>query len=211
MNREDILLAIDAYYSEKLAKYGTSAKGVDWNSEQSQQLRFEQLCKILPAASSAFSINDLGCGYGAMLDHLKDIRSVFLYSGYDISEPMIEAARTRHQNTINCVFSVSSVPTQTADFCTASGIFNVRLDTNNTEWERYIVATLDAMDATSARGFAFNCLTSYSDHDKMRQHLYYADPCKIFDFCKRKYSRDVALLHDYGLYEFTILVRKSAR
>jgi len=30
----------------------------------------------------------------------------------------------------------------------------------------------------------------------------------LFDYCKRTYSRDVALLHDYGLYEFTILVRK---
>jgi hypothetical protein len=31
----------------------------------------------------------------------------------------------------------------------------------------------------------------------------------IFDICKRKFSRNVALLHDYGLYEFTILVRKD--
>jgi hypothetical protein len=51
-------------------------------------------------------------------------------------------------------------------------------------------------------------LTSYSDEDKMRAHLYYTDPTWAFDLCKRRYSRHVALLHDYGLYEFTILVRK---
>ena len=65
------------------------------------------------------------------------------------------------------------------------------------------------LDGKSSRGFAFNCLTSYSDADKMRDDLYYADPCKLFDRCKRRYSRRVALLHDYGLWEFTILVRKT--
>ena len=43
--------------------------------------------------------------------------------------------------------------------------------------------------------------------ERMRPDLYYADPCRLFDHCKRRYSRHVALLHDYGLYEFTILVR----
>ncbi len=55
----------------------------------------------------------------------------------------------------------------------------------------------------------FNCLTSYSDPEKKRDELYYADPCALFDMCKRRYSRQVALLHDYGLYEFTILVRSD--
>jgi hypothetical protein len=58
-------------------------------------------------------------------------------------------------------------------------------------------------------GFAFNCLTSYSDAERKRDYLYYADPCALFDLCKRRYSRNVALLHDYGLYEFTLLVRKA--
>ena len=43
----------------------------------------------------------------------------------------------------------------------------------------------------------------------MREELFYADPGWIFDQCMRRYSRHVALLHDYGLYEFTVLVRKS--
>ena len=37
----------------------------------------------------------------------------------------------------------------------------------------------------------------------MRADLYYADPRAFFDLCKRHYSKQVALLHDYGLYEFT--------
>jgi len=69
--------------------------------------------------------------------------------------------------------------------------------------------TLDALDRTSYRGFAFNCLTCFADADKMRDNLYDADPCAFFDLCRRRYSHHVALLHDYGLYEFTVLVRKQ--
>ena len=50
-------------------------------------------------------------------------------------------------------------------------------------------------------------LTTYSDAEKMRPDLYYGDPTFFFDHCKRNYSRNVALLHDYELYDFTILVR----
>ena len=65
------------------------------------------------------------------------------------------------------------------------------------------------MNQKSNKGFAFNCLTSYSDRDKMRNDLYYADPSFLFDYCKKKYSKNVAILHDYDLYEFTVLIRKQ--
>jgi hypothetical protein len=64
------------------------------------------------------------------------------------------------------------------------------------------------MAALSRRGFAFNMLTGYADADRMRPDLYYADPHAVFDRCRR-FSRRVALLHDYPLYEFTMLVRLS--
>ena len=78
------------------------------------------------------------------------------------------------------------------------------------QWSEYLEATLDVLNRTSRLGFVFNSLTIYSDSDKMRDDLYYADPCTLFDFCKRRYSRNVALLHDYDLYDFTILVRKTS-
>ena len=61
------------------------------------------------------------------------------------------------------------------------------------------------MAERSRQGIAFNMLTSYSDWTSPK--LYYADPLQVFDRCKRELWRDVALLHDYGIYEFTMLVR----
>ena len=47
-NHKKILDAVNTYYTDKVQQFGDSPQGVDWNSEKSQILRFEQLCKILP-------------------------------------------------------------------------------------------------------------------------------------------------------------------
>lgn len=207
-NKTDLLNEVAGYYSEKLAQHGETPLGVDWNGEDSQTLRFEQLCKIIDT-DEAFSLNDLGCGYGALLDFLQQKYPAFSYLGVDVSESMIQAAIKRFQYDKQARFVTSDMPDIPAGYGVASGIFNVRLGRSDAEWGEYLKATLDVLDRTSRHGFAFNCLTSYSDEDKKCDYLYYADPCLLFDLCKRRYSRQVALLHDYGLYEFTILVRKK--
>ncbi len=203
----DILTNVAQYYSDKLIKHGETAKGVDWNGEESQLLRFVQLAKIIET-TEIFSLNDLGCGYGALFDFLNNLNRKFTYHGCDIADDMVSAATMRYGSYANANFLVASEPSNIADYSVASGIFNVRLEHSDEEWRKYLVNTLDILNKKSQLGFSFNCLTSYSDVDKMRDYLYYVDPCWLFDLCKKRYSRHVALLHDYGLYEFTILVRK---
>lgn len=206
-NTTRFLVRIASYYSMKLAEHGQTHRGADWNTKESQIFRFQQLAKVI-VPGHPFSLNDLGCGYGALYDYLQERFEVFSYAGCDISEAMIAAARSRLSEKSNASYLVASEPPDVADYGIASGIFNVRLDRNDSEWREHLESTLDVLDRTSRRGFAFNCLTSYSDPEKMRDYLYYADPCQIFDLCKKRYSQNVALLHDYELYEFTILVRK---
>ncbi len=207
-NKTSILDEVATYYAEKLAEHGDTPRGVDWNGQESQNVRFEQLCKIIYPKTSHFSLNDLGCGYGALLDYLRDKHSTCAYLGVDVSHEMIKVAEQRHAGADRARFITSAEPDEVAEYGLASGIFNVRLGRSDAEWFDYLQATLDVLDRTSSLGFGFNCLTLYSDEDKKRDNLYYADPCRLFDLCKCRYSRQVALLHDYGLYEFTILVRK---
>lgn len=190
------------YYSTKLAEHGECARGVDWNGQESQFLRFQQLSKIIE--HDDFSVNDIGCGYGAMVDYFGEHYKRFEYHGYDVSNDMVKAAKTKYPGTN---FHFGARPAQPMDYSVASGIFNVRLGIADDAWLAAINETLDSMREASREGFSFNCLTSYSDAHLMRDHLYYADPLAMFDYCKRRFSRNVALLHDYGLYEFTILVR----
>lgn len=201
------LVGIDRYYGEKVLAHGATPQGVDWNSGQSQELRFDQLLKLCDP-DAPFSINDIGCGYGRLYAYLKQAGADCDYLGVDISPAMIEAARAAHAADPKARFVQGIAPRRVADYSVASGIFNVRLQVPDGPWERWILEMLDILDESSSRGFAFNCLTKYSDPDRMRAELYYADPCRLFDHCKLNHSRNVALLHDYGLFEFTILVRK---
>ena len=86
---------------------------------------------------------------------------------------------------------------------------NMKLDADHEAWTKIVIECLHQMNDHAAKGIAFNMLTKYSDADKMREDLYYADPCFFFDYCKRNFSLNVALLHDYHLYDFTIIVRKD--
>ena len=208
MLASNLLIDVATYYAEKLAEHGNTPRGVDWNGEEGQIVRFAQLCKIIDPQKPNFSLNDLGCGYGALLAYLREIHATCTYLGVDISREMIEAAEQLFPSSKQSRFITAAEPDHAADYGLASGIFNVRFGQTDAEWFDYLQSTLDVLDRTSTLGFAFNCLTSYSDEDKKRDDLYYADPSQLFDLCKRRFSRQVALLHDYGLYEFTILVRK---
>lgn len=198
---------VDDYYSAKIREYGQSPKGVDWNGEESQFLRFQQLLKVVKEKEN-FSILDIGCGYGALIDYLHENYANYRYLGIDVSKEMIDSAKMRYVENNSAQFCHSDLSPIRQDYAVASGIFNVRLTRGDDEWWSYLVNTLDHLNDMSEKGFSFNCLTKYSDANKMRNYLYYADPCELFHWCKTKYSKQVSLLHDYGLYEFTILVTK---
>jgi SAM-dependent methyltransferase len=202
-----ILQNVERYYSQRIETYGPTAKGVDWNSIESQMLRFEQLLKVCDP-SRPFSIIDYGCGYGALVEVLLDKGYLFEYQGFDVSDRMISEAAEMCKDLDNCRFVTDESLLATADYLVASGIFNVKLETPDEEWLDYLLSVLTKIDSLSKKGFAFNTLTKYSDKKYMRSDLYYADPCHLFDYCKTRFSRHVAILHDYGLYEFTVIVRK---
>jgi SAM-dependent methyltransferase len=206
MSFKAILDEVRQYYDGKLGAFGATPKGADWNSLESQELRFRQLLQVCDR-SGTFSINDYGCGYGALVDYLSDQGYAFEYAGFDISENMITQARELHKGQECCDFFTEESQLTIADYTVASGIFNVSLETSDEEWRDYILTTLTKIAELSEQGFAFNALTRYSDQELMRRDLYYADPLFLFDHCKRIFSRFVSLLHDYPLYEFTILVR----
>lgn len=203
---ETILSRTRQYYNKKLGDYGPTPRGVDWNSAQSQELRFEQLLKIGDTRNH-FTLNDYGCGYGALAAYMIERNFNFEYNGFDISMQMIDVARKRYGHLDHCGFLGEEQSLAVADYTVASGIFNVKQEISNADWTDYMLDTLKKIARISEKGFSFNVLTKYSDPGFMRDDLFYADPNFLFDYCKKNFSRFVAILHDYPLYEFTILVR----
>jgi len=203
-----ILDKVNKYYTEKISEFGATSKGVDWNGQESHYLRFNQLAKVI-RTNSNFSILDYGCGYGSFIDFLnKNDFSQFEYIGFDISNDMLSNAKeqfkSEHLKFVNDIDSIAKI-----DYTIASGLFNVKLDESESKWESYILKSLDIINDKSVKGFSFNVLTSYSDTEYKKDYLYYANPMILFDYCKKNYAKNIVLLHDYNLYEFTIIVRKE--
>lgn len=201
------LKKIEDLYTGNLEKFGIDSKSVGWNSPESQELRFQKLCEVIyDPVNTPFSVNELGCGYGELFKFFQ-ARSykVSEFNGYDISQKMLEAANNYVKDEKAKWINGSKIHTK-ADYTITSGIFNVKFEEQKNNWENYIKDTLTNMFEFSDRGISFNLLTKYVDYEA--ENLYYADPAFFFDFCKRNLSPRVSLLHDYKLYEWTMIVKK---
>jgi SAM-dependent methyltransferase len=201
-----VLTPVARYYAEKLNAHGVTPRGVDWSSDDSQQLRFTQLLRVLEGDEGEPTVLDYGCGYGALARRLIADGRPFRYVGFDVCEPMVVQARADVRDP-RCSFTDSELQLPVSDYTVASGIFNVRLHSSEAHWKSHVIETVAKLARYSRRGFAFNMLTRYADREKLQDYLYYADPGEYFKLCKESWSRNVALLHDYDLYEFTILVK----
>lgn len=210
MSIDETQKKLNDYFTEKLEIFGATPKGVDYNGPEAQECRFEQLVKVINPALP-FTLMDYGCGYGAMFDFLYEKGWTFEYYGVDLIEKMAMAGRAAHKDFPNAHFTSNEMEFPKVDYLLAGAIFNIKLNTTYSDWQNFVVKTLGHMNELCSKGFSFNMLTKYSDADRMAQRpdLFYGDPLFFFDFCKRNFSRNVALLHDYGLYDFTILVRKD--
>ena len=199
-----LLARVAAYYTDKIHQHGSTPRGVDWRDVESQEMRFASLLRIIENDSAA-SLIELGCGYGALYGYL--IRQDFDldYLGYDISEEMVTAAKDLYPDE-HSRFMIGSHPRRQADYCVASGIFNVRFDLSDHDWRCYLYKTLDVMAAVARKGFAFNCLTSFSDRERQESRLFYGNPGEMLNHCIKRYGRRVALLHGRPPYEFTLLI-----
>ncbi|MEA2018695.1 MAG: methyltransferase domain-containing protein [Campylobacterota bacterium] len=206
---EEILNKVEKLYTDSLKEHGTSSKAVGWTTGDGQMLRFDKLIEVIEDRNEAFSVNDLGCGYGSMFEYFeKNGFNISKYNGYDISEEMLKSAKEQIGKSQKVeLFKNPKLQTK-ADYSFVSGIFNVRFEGDDESWIKFIEDTLIDLDTNSTKGFAFNVLTSYVDYKE--PHLYYADPMYFFDFCKRNFSKKVSLLHDYNLWEWTIIVKKDS-
>lgn len=201
------LTKIEKLYTENLEKFGIDSKSVGWNSPESQTLRFQKLLSLVDEPGiKPFTLNELGCGYGELYKYCESNNyKLKKFNGYDISEKMLTAAKS-YLNADNAFFYQNSEIITKADYTITSGIFNVKFEEEKNNWEGFIKQTLKNMFEFSEIGMSFNLLTKYVDFED--ENLYYADPSYYFDFCKKELSKYVSLIHDYKLYEWTIIVRR---
>jgi len=209
-DRSSILQGVAAYYASKLDAHGPTPLGVDWNGAESHERRHRQFLRLLDENPNA-SIIDIGCGFGDFYRFLRATGHRGHFVGYDVAPNMIAKACELHGQAADRDWRVGAEPTEVADFAIASGIFNVRGNVTIDVWSRYVEQTIESLSRAGSLGFAFNVLSLSSDPERRRANLFYADPTEMLGYCLSHYGRSVALLQDYGLYEFTIMVRHAGK
>jgi SAM-dependent methyltransferase len=194
------------YYRQQLLEKGPTAPGVGWRTAESQELRFDKLLTVLGEdTDGAVSVNDLGCGYGALFQslHRRGV-PVERYYGYDITKEMLGSLREQVQDE-RVEGILGDRVTEKAEYSFASGVFYLRFDVADDDWSAYVRSLVRNLAECSTRAFAFNMLSTYSDYQE--DHLYYGDPVEWFRWCRREITPLVSLWHDYPLFEWTITGR----
>jgi len=204
----DIYTTVARYYTAKVLRHGATPRGVDWTCTATQELRFVQLLRVCDG-SARFSLDDFGCGYGAVLGYFDrwQPHAAVDYLGLDLSATMVRRGRRLWGERAHTRFVVGKTSPRVADYAIASGLFNVRLHEPPGRWTAFIARTLADMAATSRRGFAANFMAPKDRAEDEEPELYRSAPAPWIEYCERELGGSVELAAGYGLREFTLLVR----
>ena len=144
------------FYISAIEKFGIGAKGVNWTSKQSQQIRFDIILEMLPSNLQNFSIADAGCGFGDFYFYIKKKKKKFKkYIGIDsLSEMYSIASKNTGCEIIIADICVDNIPTASYYIC--SGAMNIL---NDFETHLFIRNCYEASEI----GFIFNIL--YGDKE----------------------------------------------
>lgn len=199
---EDAISAKE-YYEGKLRKFTQHHKISGYGSKESQTIRFKVVTEIGDLRNK--SICDVGCGIGKLVDYLKEKNLKLEYTGYDISERIIEKARELHPNYDFEVRNIlENMPRQRFDYVFSVGLnFKIR---DNVQFMKELIRRMFKMTKTGA---AVSMLSCHVAPDYINENDFYYDPKLFLDWCLREVSTRCILRHDYLPHDFTLYIYKT--
>lgn len=146
----------ESFYLTAVSEHGETAEGLQWNSVESQEVRFRVLRSFLPDDLSELTLVDAGCGFGDFYLYLERLgERPGRYIGIDALAHMVETARTRTGCEIH-VLDVLADTLPAADYYLCSGAMNTL---TRGETHRFIQNCYES----SASAFVFNLLKGWNN------------------------------------------------
>jgi SAM-dependent methyltransferase len=206
------------YYEGLLEKHGESYLALDWNSPESQRLRFKVLKEIFVYGrkSTGISVLDVGCGFGDFYGFLKAEgvihRNRISYTGYDIAPRILEVARRKYPDArfeLKDVLEDRRVPKFDYVFC--SGALTLRTSEKDEHFD-FVKEMLFRMYDLCSCGVAVNFLSEgalpiSSPEDTNSGRYFFFKPEEIVNFVRFVCNRFI-LRHDYHAGDFTVYMFK---
>jgi SAM-dependent methyltransferase len=209
IDRPELLKPVAHSYEWSINKYGPTHRATAWRDEKRQQRRFDIFSGLLAHDSNRdnVTINDLGCGYGAMFNTYRKL-SQFTngkYFGYDISTAMIKAAEKKVSDP-RARFILSHKATENADYSFVSGTYNMKMAADDDEWLEYIEKNIVHLWSKTKISMGFNMLNIASP--LREKTLYYADPNHFIKFCEKNLRGSIHMIDLLSPNEFVLFIIK---
>ena len=192
-----------AAYQKSFKKYGVSPKSLQWSSEKSAVVRYEQIVKAINFENK--SVLDVGCGFGDLYKYIKNSTKDFDYTGLDIVPEFIKVAQNRFGKARFLVRDYFSDPSpQMFDIVVSSGTLNANVENAMEYRKNAIKVMLDHAKET----LVFNMAGGYpKPENKKDARVYYADSHRMLKYCATLGGK-VTLVDNYHPKDFTIVVSK---
>ena len=183
----------EKFYTSAIEVHGTTAKGVNWHSKESQFIRFDVILELLPKKLETFRIVDAGCGFGDFYLYMQKRKNLPKeYIGIDSLVDMYSIASEQTACEI-LIADICKDPLPSTDYYTCSGAMNVLQ-----EFETYLF--IKNCYTSSKIAFIFNILHG----DKESQTYNYLTTSKIMSIAKELDVKDVVFKEGYLEGDITV-------
>jgi SAM-dependent methyltransferase len=191
-----------SYYDRLLRMFGDRPEALRWNSK-GQVLHYEALLDIADSIDGK-KVLDFGCGRGDFFWFLKQRGIQVHYTGLDINEKLIDAARDKNPGALFKVFDIERESLdEDFDYIFLCGVFNLRVE----GVEELIMYSLKKLFSRCKAGLAFNAPSSHNPKKDFEMH--YVSPEELSAFALRDLSPFVSVRQGRIPYEFTMFVYKE--
>ena len=204
-------IKLSKHYDSLVRKYGDNVKSSQQSTSISRDKRLQNLLKNIDIKKTN-SILDFGCGTGYLYNYLNKLKFKGRYTGIDISFEAINFAKKNLKKNKNCDFMLIDILknklNRKYDYILINGTFNNNTK-NNWFWMK---KCLEKLFLSAKKGIVFNNLSSYVDYKDKK--LFYIEPEKVFQFCKKILEKRVMIDNTYQIkknvipYEFTTFIKK---
>ena len=181
----------EKFYLASVKKYGINAKGVNWISKETQELRFDIILDMLPKTMN--TLVDAGCGFGDFYHYLqyKNIQCK-KYTGIDSLHKMCTiASKSTQQEIILADITKDRLPF--AEYYICSGAMNIL---NHFETHLFIKNCLQSCE----KAFIFNIL-----HGTKQSETYnYFSTKKIEKIAQELNVHTIKIRDDYMRNDITV-------
>ena len=160
--------------------------------------------------ASKIRLLDYGCGPALLIDYLEanDLMGNVEYTGLDSSPLMLDHARRRWPNyRFILADNELNLSADTFDFVIICGVFTVKFFDTYEIYLDLVQTTLEKIWGCCESRFSFNVMSKHVDWE--RDDLFHLALHDMMSFCKSKLSRHISVRADYGLWEFSVTVRKT--